>query len=304
MKRKNISLDISIRWNSTYKFLQNITKYKNVVQLYEMQLSNNNSDVDVDVLNDYDWHIADLLRDIFEIFDASTNIFCTVYYPTSHRVIMQITSIYMVLQNYLSYEIFNDTIFALIEKIKKYWGEIPLIYYIGLIVDLRLKFDALDKWLQVIYNEDQIKIEEIKNEVNSLLYILYNIYKEKYGNDISLIKSSSTTSSSSFYKSPLTMFKSRQKATTSSLNYTNDMDRYLSVETIPIEDNEDFEILEWWKKQQIRYPVLSIISHDVLTVLVSTVASEAAFSAGGRVVSKKRCNLSPDAIEAVVYLKD
>ena len=28
-----------------------------------MQLSNNNSDVDVDVLNDYDWHIADLLRD-------------------------------------------------------------------------------------------------------------------------------------------------------------------------------------------------------------------------------------------------
>ena len=61
------------------------------------------------------------------------------------------------------------------------------------------------------YNEDKIKIEEIKNEVNLLLYILYNIYKEKYGNDISLIKSSSTTSSSSFYKSPLEMFKSRKK---------------------------------------------------------------------------------------------
>ena len=59
-------------------------------------------------------------------------------------------------------------------------------------MDPRLKFDALDEWLQVIYNEDKIKIEEIKNEVNSLLYILYNIYKEKYGNNISLIKSSST----------------------------------------------------------------------------------------------------------------
>ena len=68
-----------------------------------MQLSNNNSDVDVDVINDYNWHIADLLRDIFEIFDYSTNIFCTMYYSTSHRVIMQITNIYMVLQNYLSY---------------------------------------------------------------------------------------------------------------------------------------------------------------------------------------------------------
>ena len=217
---------------------------------------------------------------------------------------MQIASIYMVFQNYLSYEIFNDTIFAMIEKIKKYWGEIPLIYYIGLIVDPILKFDALDEWLPIIYNEDQIKIEEIKNEVNSLLYILYNIYKEKYGNSISLIKSSSTTSSSSFYKSPFEMFKSRKNATTSSPNNTTDIDRYLSVETIPFEDNEDFDILEWWKKQQIKYPVLSIIARDVLTVPVSTVASEAAFTAGGRVVSKKRCNLSPQAIEAVVCLKD
>ena len=98
--------------------------------------------------------------------------------------------------------------------------------------------------MQVIYNEDQIKIEEIKNEVNSLLYILYNIYKEKYGNDISLIKSSSKTSSSSSYKNSLEMFKSRKKTTTSSPNNTTDIDRYLSVETILFEDNEDFEILE------------------------------------------------------------
>ena len=50
--------------------------------------------------------------------------------------------------------------------------------------------------------------------------------------------------------------------------------------------------------------MLSIIARDVLTVPVSTVASEVAFNAGGRVVSKKRCNLSPEAIEVVVCLKD
>ena len=55
-------------------------------------------------------------------------------------------------------------------------------------MDPRLKFDALDEWLQVIYNEDQIKIEKIKNKVNSLIYILYNIYKEKYGNYINFDK--------------------------------------------------------------------------------------------------------------------
>ena len=50
--------------------------------------------------------------------------------------------------------------------------------------------------------------------------------------------------------------------------------------------------------------MLSIIARDVLTVPMSTVASEAAFNVGGRVVSKKQRNLSPEAIEAVVCLKD
>ena len=39
-----------------------------------MQLSNNNNDVDVDVLNDYDWHIADLY-DIFLKFLMLQQIF-------------------------------------------------------------------------------------------------------------------------------------------------------------------------------------------------------------------------------------
>ena len=100
------------------------------------------------------------------------------------------------------------------------------------------------------------------------------------------------------------MFKSRKNAITSFPNNTTYIDRYLSIETISLEDNYYFDILEWWKKQQMKYQVLSIISCDVLTVHVRTVSSEAAFSASGRVVSKKRCNLSPEAIESIVCLKD
>ena len=113
-------------------------------------------------------------------------------------------------------------------------------------MDPRLKFEALDEWLQVIYFDDQTKIKEIKNEVNLLLHNLYNIYKEKYGNDISYIKSSFTTRSSYFYKGALEIFKSRKKkTTTSSPNNTTDIEIYLNVETIQFEDNKNFEILEW-----------------------------------------------------------
>ena len=50
--------------------------------------------------------------------------------------------------------------------------------------------------------------------------------------------------------------------------------------------------------------MLSIIARDVSTVFVSTVASKATFSACRRVVNKKRCNLSLEAIEAIVCLQD
>ncbi|WJZ84094.1 hypothetical protein VitviT2T_003718 [Vitis vinifera] len=100
------------------------------------------------------------------------------------------------------------------------------------------------------------------------------------------------------------MLKSRKKTTNSSPNNTTDLDRYLNIDLISFEDDEDFDILIWWKSQQHKYPVLSIIARDVLTVPVSTVALEAAFSAGGRVVSDKRYSLAPDSIEANICVKD
>ena len=98
--------------------------------------------------------------------------------------------------------------------------------------------------MQVIYFDDQIKIEENKNEFNSSLLYLYNNYKEKYSNSINSIKSLSTsTTSSPFYKGVLEILKTRRKTITSFPNDTNNINRYLSVEIIPFKDNENFDIL-------------------------------------------------------------
>ena len=52
------------------------------------------------------------------------------------------------------------------------------------------------------------------------------------------------------------MLKSRKKATNSSQNNTTDLDRYLNTDLISFEDDEDFDILIWWKSQQHKYPML------------------------------------------------
>jgi hypothetical protein len=46
------------------------------------------------------------------------------------------------------------------------------------------------------------------------------------------------------------------------------------------------------------------MARDVLTTLVSTVASESAFSAGGRVLDEKRTRLTPKNLEALMCVKD
>ena len=58
------------------------------------------------------------------------------------------------------------------------------------------------------------------------------------------------------------------------------------------------------KNQTDEYPVLSRIAHDLLVVQVSTIASESAFSAGGRVVDPFRSRLEPKIVEALICFKD
>nr|KAJ0196961.1 hypothetical protein LSAT_V11C700348550 [Lactuca sativa] len=45
---------------------------------------------------------------------------------------------------------------------------------------------------------------------------------------------------------------------------------------------DSFKALEWWNVHKLKYRVLSNLAMDVLTIPISTVASAATFSAGGR----------------------
>ncbi|CAI9293329.1 unnamed protein product [Lactuca saligna] len=49
---------------------------------------------------------------------------------------------------------------------------------------------------------------------------------------------------------------------------------------------EDLDVLSFWKAHQYRYPELTSMARDILSILVSTVASESAFSNGGRVLDQ------------------
>ncbi|OAY78882.1 putative AC transposase, partial [Ananas comosus] len=110
-----------------------------------------------------------------------------------------------------------------------------------------------------------------------------------------------------FYESTKLLSVRKQKQTDFSAPSFNELQFYLQTDFSNLfnEDELDkLDILAWWKTHESTYPVLSAMAHDLLTVQVSTVASESAFSVGGRILDDYRTRLKEDAVEVLVCLKD
>lgn len=103
-----------------------------------------------------------------------------------------------------------------------------------------------------------------------------------------------SSSSSSGLVSKLTHAKRilQRKKQKQSSQPTQELSLYLSSYEEEEDSSTHFTILEWWKKYEKRFLVLSMIARDLLMVPVSTVASESCFSTGSRILSKKRSRLS------------
>ncbi|KAE8686656.1 hypothetical protein F3Y22_tig00111053pilonHSYRG00136 [Hibiscus syriacus] len=74
--------------------------------------------------------------------------------------------------------------------------------------------------------------------------------------------------------------------------------RYLKTGNIPLVN--DFDILNWWNTNGNSFPTLQQIAKDILSISVSTVPSESAFSTNGRVIGPYRSRLLPEMIEALM----
>ncbi|RAL49996.1 hypothetical protein DM860_017785 [Cuscuta australis] len=71
------------------------------------------------------------------------------------------------------------------------------------------------------------------------------------------------------------------------------------------EDNDrDFNVLEWWKRNEHMFPSLGMLTRQVLSMPVSIVAVEPQFSSSGNILTDYRSCLSAESLETLVYIRD
>ncbi len=63
------------------------------------------------------------------------------------------------------------------------------------------------------------------------------------------------------------------------------------------------DLLIFWQQKEAIWPKLSLIANSVLGVPAASTASERAFSRAGRTMEERRCQLSVDTVDGLLFIQ-
>ncbi|VFQ76583.1 unnamed protein product [Cuscuta campestris] len=102
--------------------------------------------------------------------------------------------------------------------------------------------------------------------------------------------------------------KCAQSSTSSSGTTVSSHNELAMYQGVPCDyDNDDdveFDVHGWRKRNEHMFPCLGMLARQVLSVLVSTVAVEREFSAGGNILTDYRSCLNAESLETLVCNQD
>ncbi|XP_038679444.1 zinc finger BED domain-containing protein RICESLEEPER 2-like [Tripterygium wilfordii] len=295
---KQLVLDCKTRWNSIYLMLTVAIGYKDVFTRLKKKESLYKC-----LPSESDWDLAKIICEKLEIFHNATEMFSGKKYPTANIFFPIVCGIKISLGEW--YEspnaIIKNMASSMTEKFDKYWNVVHDVMSVATVLDPRYKLKLMEYYFPKFYKESAS--EEI-SRIRTLCYDLFYEYHSRYMKDKEDHNHGLGESSSSFNK-----VRDSGKSSWSDPGFEafisqnedelgrNELDNYLSEKNLPLMN--EFEILAWWKSNGLKYPILQKIARDILAIPISSVASESAFSMGGRVVSKHRSRLHSNTIEAL-----
>ena len=208
----------------------------------------------------------------------------------------------------------KDMVDAMRIKFDKYWGSCNLLISIGAVLDPRYKMELIDFSFKLIYSNDRAseEIQLVRDSLNELFKEYVEDHKES---NVDSYKSANVRSGPSGSGSSSGFMASRfgKGIKTGSAKYhqhirnidcgesvKSELVTYLEEGVYIQEAGVYFDALGWWKENKLKYRILSKMAADILAIPITTVASESAFSAGGRVIDPHRASLGTKMVDMLI----
>ncbi|XP_057761076.1 zinc finger BED domain-containing protein RICESLEEPER 1-like [Arachis stenosperma] len=249
-----------------------------------------------------DWDYAKSILPFLEMFYDATLHISGSSYVTSNLYMKEVFALGRRIQQYRDDDDLNIRLMASKMKAKynKYWGNAKTINMLLLIVVALDPCHKLDYVEWSLVNSFGAEVGgELKTKFSSCLHSLYNLYQgaDEGNQDDTLSQPSASDKGKDIYDMGLYRRSTGRKS-----NPKSELDHYLNEDCDP--DDKPLDILGWWKVNLNQFFVLANMARDILAIRVLTVASEFAFSMGGRIIDQYHSSLSPKMVEALVCTKD
>ncbi|PON78981.1 HAT, C-terminal dimerization domain containing protein, partial [Parasponia andersonii] len=88
------------------------------------------------------------------------------------------------------------------------------------------------------------------------------------------------------------------------LQQSSELNQYIELNSDINLDDENFKVLDRWQTRQLRFPVLSQLADNNLTIPVSTISSKSTFSTTKMIVDEQRTSLAPEMVKMLACVKD
>ena len=193
------------------------------------------------------------------------------------------------------------------ERFEKYWKKMFLVLAIATVMDPQYKISYFE------FSSSKYGGNDSKTEVSTVLMAvrsLYDDYNSRFPISENPVSNSTSSDSESETARPVKQRCLSSDASNRLQDYqhfiesTNqplksELDLYLEEPVLPW--TQDFNILSWWRAASPRYPILSRIVRDYLSVPVSFVTSVDELFTMERGISRGRyASLKPDLINAIM----
>ncbi|CAL4950833.1 unnamed protein product [Urochloa decumbens] len=306
---KTLCLDVTTQWNTTYLMLLAALDYKQAFTTLETCDDNYNEAPSAE-----DWKKVEAACTYLKLLYDSAHSIMAAANPTSNLFFHEAWKLQLELTNGTGHEdpVFSSMAKDMHERFDKYWKDCSLVLAIAVVMDPRFKMKLVEFSYSKIYGAEAAKYVKVVDDA------VHELYKEYVAQPLPLTPAyveqgeanNGPASANNRQGAPSTGdglldFDMYLSEIQSSQPSKSELEQYLDESLTP--RIQEFDILNWWKLNTVKFPTLSKMARDILAIPMSLVSSgNSIFTAGtgSHMLDDYRSSLRPEIVEALVCAKD